>query len=278
MKMNYGVKISPPTIEIARAFGSNVEPVPLKGGQNTSYLAGNIVLKPAGGKSGTEWRAQVFSSLPESRDVRFNRPIKSIHGDWAHEGYVAWAFLKGEHVKGQYDKKLKASVAFHELLKGVPQPEGLKAPKGPWSTGNWVALGQKEFDYDQEFVDLYNQIKPHLKPLPEDRQLVHGDMYQNFLLDEILPPALIDFSGVWAPNGFAEGIMLADAINWGNATDEELEVFKQVPNIEQMAWRGALTRITEQAEHIKFFGKEKAEAVQEARKFQKVFDYLNQNF
>ena len=54
MKINYGVKISPPTIEIARAFGSNEEPVPLKGGgQNTSYVAGNIVLKPAGGKSGT---------------------------------------------------------------------------------------------------------------------------------------------------------------------------------------------------------------------------------
>ena len=278
MKINYGVKISPPTIEIARAFGSNEEPVRLKGGQNTSYIAGNIVLKPAGGKSGTEWRAQVFSSLPESREVRFHRPIKSIHGDWAHEGYVAWEFLKGEHVKGQYDKKLKASHAFHELLKGVSQPEGLKIPKGPWSTGNWVALGQKEFDYDQEFMDLYNQIKPHLKPLPEDRQLVHGDMHQNFLLDEILPPALIDFSGVWAPNGFAEGIMLADAINWGNATDEELEVFKQVPNIEQMAWRGALTRIAELAEHIKFFGKEKADAVQEARNLQKVFDYLNKNF
>lgn len=278
MKTNYGVKIAPPTIEIARAFGSNVEPVPLKGGQNTSYLAGNIVLKPAGGKSGTEWRAQVFSSLPESREVRFHRPIKSINGDWAHEGYVAWEFLKGEHVKGQYDKKLKASHAFHKLLRGFPQPEGLKTPKGPWSTGNWVALSQLEFDYDQEFMDLYNQIKPHLKPLPEDRQLVHGDMFQNFLLDEILPPALIDFSGVWAPNGFAEGIMLADAINWGNATDEELEVFKQVPNIEQMAWRGALTRIAELAEHIKFFGKEKAEAVKEARNLQKVFDYLNKNF
>ena len=72
--------------------------------------------------------------------------------------------------------------------------------------------------------------------------------------------------------------MLADAINWGNATIEELEVFKQVPNIEQMAWRGALTRIAELAEHIKWFGMEKADAVQKARNFQKVFDYLNQNF
>ena len=77
---------------------------------------------------------------------------------------------------------------------------------------------------------------------------------------------------------FCRRYLLADAINWGNATDEELEVFKQIPNIEQMAWRGALTRIAELAEHIKFFGKEKADAVQEARKLQKVFDYLNQNF
>lgn len=277
-KINYGKVIDPPTLETAKAFGSDVEPIPLQGGQGTSYVSGDIVLKPAGGKSGTEWRAEVFSNLPESSEVRFHRPIKSIHGTWEYGGYVAWTFLKGKHAKAQYDKKLKASHEFHKLLKGTQQPEGLKKPRGSWSTGNWVALGQKEFDYDQEFLDLYNQIKPHLKPLPEDRQLVHGDMSGNFLIDKILPPALIDFSGAWAPNGFAEGVMLADAITWENATPEELEVFKQVPNIEQMAWRGALTRIAEQAEHIKWFGKDKADAVEAAREFQKAIDYLNNNF
>ncbi len=278
MKINYGKKISPPTIETAKAFGSTVEPVLLSGGQGTSYVSGNIVLKPTGGKSGTQWRAEVFSNLPQSAEVRFHRPIKSVNGQWDYDGYVAWTFLKGEHIKGQYSKKLKASHAFHKLLKDIPQPEGLKTPRGSWSTGNWVALGQKEFNYDQEFMDLYNQIKPHLKPLPEDRQLVHSDMGGNFLLDDVLPPAIIDFSGVWAPNGFGEGVMLADAITWEDASSEELEVFKQVPYIEQMAWRGTLTRIAEQAEHIKWFGKEKADAVEAAREFQKAIDYLCKAF
>lgn len=278
MKINYGTKLPPPTKLTALAFGSMEEPVLLGGGQNTSYVSGNIVLKPAGSENGSDLRAEIFKDLPESGDVRFARPIKSKAGDWIFEGYVAWSFLKGEHAKGRYAEKLKASIAFHKLLKNSKISKYTNKPKSSWGVGDMVALDEKEFKYDEEFMDLYNQIKPHLKTLLGDRQLVHGDLSGNFLFDSILPPAIIDFSAAWAPNGFAEGIMLADAIVWENASQEDIEVFKEVPNIEQMAWRGILRRITEQAEHIKRFDKEKSLALEAAQGFQKAIDYLNTNF
>lgn len=276
MKLDfYGIKIKPPTIYTTEAFGSKEEPVLLAGGQGTAYRSGNIVLKPSEGDDRANWMTNIFSNLVESGEVRFAKPIKSIHGNWIQDGYVAWTFLEGEHVKGQYDKKVKASQKFHNLLKDVPKPNFLNSPDSSWSAANEVVWQEQNISYDQEFMDLVNQIKPKLKPLDAKFQLTHGDLSGNFLIDPNLPLAVIDFSPVWAPNGFAEGVMLADAITWENAEPEDLEVFKEVLNIEQMAWRGILRRILEQAEHIKWFDKDRDQAVEEAREFQKAIDFLS---
>lgn len=271
-------KIDPPTKLIAEAFGSTEEPTLLDGGQGFAYLSGNIVLKPVEIIEELNWQAQILDDLLKVSDIRLTKFIKSIYGTYVYKGYAAYSFLKGNQIKGKYKEKLEISSKFHNLLKDIKKPDFLGIPRNSWSTANWVALDEKEFNYDKEFLDLYNQIKPHLKPLNLPNQIVHGDLSGNFLFDNILPPAIIDFSPTWAPNGFAEAIMLADAIVWENVQPEELESFKEVPNIEQLAWRGVLTRIVEQAEHIKWFGKDKASAVKEAMEFQKAIDYLKENF
>ncbi len=279
MKLDfYGVKTHPPTLSTAKAFGSTKDPILLKGGQGTSYVSGDIVLKPAENIDEANWMAEVFNNLPETNDARFAKPIKATDGTWVHDGYVSWTFLKGEHVKGHYDKKLPASRAYHNLLKDVVQPDFLKTPRNSWSTGDSVAWHEEDFQYDEEFMELFGQIKPHLKPTKATKQLIHGDLSGNFLVAESLPVAIIDFSPAWAPSGFAEGIMLVDAVAWENAKPEDLEIFKQIPDIDQFAWRGALRRITEQAEHIQWLGKDKDQAVQEARAFQKAIDYLKMTF
>jgi len=277
-KIVYGVVAPPPTQATALAFGSDVEPVLIAGGQGAAYRAGNIVLKPAGDAEEESWTAELFDKLPVSSEVRFARPIKSVEGTWIHDHYVGWTFLQGDHVNGQYDKKLAAGEAFHRVLRGIPKPSFLNAPKNSWSAASEVVLENQGFPYDREFVDLYNQIKPHLRPLPPDRQPVHGDLSGNFLLDPSLPPAIIDFSPVWAPNGFAEGIMLADIIAWEHASDDELKAFKNRPDIGQLGWYGVLRRIAEQPEHMKWFGKSKEEAVNEARSFLPVIEFLRKYF
>lgn len=274
----YGVKAAAPNKFLVKAFGGSEDPSPLSGGQNTNYIAGNIVFKPSDNTEFSNWMAELFESLLDNPDVRFPRPIKSVNGLWIEQGYVAWTFLEGKHIKGEYNKKVPASVAFHKLLKDIPKPEFIGTAQSSWSTGDLVAWQKLEFKYDPEFMDLYNRIKPHLHTLNMPFQLVHGDLSGNFLIDQNLPPAIIDFSPAWAPNGFAEGIMFADTVAWEGADLKDLEIFKIIPNFEQFAWRGILRRITEQAEHIKWFDKDKNQALEEARVFTKAIDYLEANY
>ena len=271
---SYRKSILPPSMAVAQAFGSDTEPILLPGGQGNSYVSGNIVLKREEDAGIANWMAEFFQSLPGSPGVRFLRPVKSIHGMWMYEGYVAWVYMRGEHVKGRYAEKLSASRAFHNLIRNVEKPHFLDVPRNSWAAADLVALGEKPFDYEEEFMELYRQIEPHLRPLEARSQLVHGDLSANILCDQELPPAIIDFSPAWAPNGFAEGIMLADAIAWDNPPVDELASFKKIPDIEQLAWRGTLRRIAEQAEHIRWYGKDKNQSVKQARVFQKAIDFL----
>lgn len=278
MRINfYGKRIPPPTKNTALAFGSEVEPILMKGGQGTVYHAGNIILKPGDESEFNNWICQTFLDLPEPQGFRFTRPIKSVSG-WIYNGYAAWSFLEGEHLQGHYKEKITASKKFHKLLQNIEKPDFVGTGEDSWSVADRVALGEKEFNYDKEFQNLYDQIKPYLKSVPSDRQILHGDLYGNFLIDPVLPPAIIDFSTAWGPNGFAESIMLTDAIMMGELKPEELLFFKEVPNIELLAWRGLLRRITEQPEHIRYLGKDKEQAIEEAEAFQKAIDFLKRHF
>lgn len=279
MKLDfYGLKSEPPTIETAKAFGSAEKPLLIEEGQRTTYRAGDIILKPSGDKLYSFWEAEVFEKLKPDEEVRCAKPIRGIDGSWVYQGFVAWSYLEGSHIDGRFTEKLAASKRFHQLLNGLAKPDFLATPRSSWSTADKAVWEQRVFDYDPGFMELIDQIKPHLEDLELPRQLVHGDLAGNFLFAENLPPAIIDFSPVWAPNGFAEGIMLADAIVWENAREEELEVFKSISNIDQFAWRGTLRRIVEQAEHIKWFGKDKDQALREAAEVQKAIDYLTDHF
>ena len=72
--------------------------------------------------------------------------------------------------------------------------------------------------------------------------------------------------------------MLADALAWEDAELDDLEMFRDVPHINHFVWRGVLRRVTEQAEHIKWLNKDKDQAVQEARLFQRAIDMLDKHF
>jgi len=43
-------------------------------------------------------------------------------------------------------------------------------------------------------------------------QIVHGDLAGNVLFSDGLPPAIIDFSPFWRPVGYAEAIVVVDAL------------------------------------------------------------------
>lgn len=132
------------------------------GGQRSSYLAGNVVLKFSQNDNFSNWLAEVFQGLPKSQSLRLPRPIKSLFGGWIYQGYTAWEFLDGIHASGRYDEKLAASFEFHKIIKNIDKPDFIDKPTNSWGTANLVAWQKLEFDYSREFINFYEQIFPHL--------------------------------------------------------------------------------------------------------------------
>jgi uncharacterized protein (TIGR02569 family) len=281
------MSIPRPSLETAKAFGASTEPESLPGGQNTTWRAGSVVLKPADGSALDDWVAETFSHLASNTQVRVPRPVPSSTGQWVHGGFVAWTVLEGEHAPGaRYEEKLRASRAFHALLQPVARPAFLEKPTSSWAPADaivWQSVGRRPYDairgrYDTRFMALIDQVLTHITPVDAPFQLVHGDMCGNFLVHPTLPPAIIDFSPAWAPAGFAEGIMLADAIVYENTAPKALRPFDEVPGIGPFVWRGILRRIIEQAEHITWYDKDAGVAVAEASRYQRALDYARRRF
>ncbi len=263
----YGTRLPPPTPDVVEAFGVRGSPKPIRGGQGTAWRVEDVVLKPAEGLPSATWAAEVFVRLPESPLVRFARPVRARDGAWVSAGYAAWTFLEGEHRNGSYELKLAASREYHRLLAGLEKPGFLETPAQSWAVADLVATGERPFVYDADFMALYAEIAPRLGPPNLPFQVIHGDLSGNFLLHRDRPPAIIDLSPAWAPAGMAEAIMLADVITWESAQPQSLRPWTALPGMERLAWRGIMRRIAEQAEHVKFFGKDRTLALAEAREF-----------
>jgi uncharacterized protein (TIGR02569 family) len=263
---------------VAEAFGAAGSPRRISGGQGTTYRIGDIVLKPAEGLAAATWMAEVHDRLPDSPLVRFARPVRAMDGGWVAAGYAAWTFLEGELRGREYERKLEASLEYHRLLASVGKPGFLDAPASSWAAADLVATGERPFAYDEPFMALYAELAPRLRPLNLPFQVIHGDLSGNFLLCEGSAPAVIDLSPAWAPARMAEGIMLADVITWENAEPHALCPWMSLPEMEQFAWRGIVRRIAEQAEHVRFIGKDRNQAVADAREFRRAIEMVSALF
>jgi len=74
------------------------------------------------------------------------------------------------------------------------------------------------------------------------RQLVHGDLGGNVLFRDVLPPAVIDVSPFWRPVGYADAVVVADAVAWGGGGDELVERLLRDQG-EQLLLRAILFRV-----------------------------------
>ena len=73
-----------PGPEVLAGFGASAAPVPLPGGEGTTWRAGDIVLKPAGAPRAARWTADLYDSLAGRPEPGFRvpRPVRAASGDW----------------------------------------------------------------------------------------------------------------------------------------------------------------------------------------------------
>ena len=239
-----------PGPEVLASFGASADPVPLPGGEDTAWRAGEVVLKPAGDPRVARWTADLYRDLApfnpldplapldsltarQDRGFRVPRPLSTTAGDWvagdARTGaWVAWQWLPGEPaswagVSPLWPGLIEASRAFHAALAGRPAPPWLGRDGSQWTIGDQVAWGER----DPRSVlaaapgSLGGQLRSllaALRPVRLPAQLIHGDLGGNVLFAAGEPPAVIDFSPYWRPAGLALAVAAVDALTWSGPT------------------------------------------------------------
>lgn len=203
-----------PPADVLRAFRAAGPARPLAGGQGTSWIAGDVVLKPDGGLL-PEWLAGALAGV-EKAGFRVAMPVPTRTGAWVHAGWTATRWVAGHATTTAWPEVVEAGRAFHRAVAGLGRPAFLDARRDPWAEADRVAWGERETRFSPGFAEVARRLRGALEPLGR-AQLVHGDLTGNVLLTQGLDPAIIDIAPYWRPPAYAEGIVVADALCWHGA-------------------------------------------------------------
>ncbi len=224
------------------AFGvPGVRPLPLRGGQGTAWLAGDLVLKPADlDREELQCQAQVHSQV-YCDGFRLSRPRAAVDGSLCVDGWCATQYLAGRREQRRWPEILAVTGRFHAALPGIPRPPFLARRSSPWAISGraaWREIPASHFAH----VRHLPQLTAALRPVTTPSQLIHGDLTGNVLFHHQMPPAIIDFSPYWRPAAFGSAIVVADALVWEGADREILDAVSHIGDFGQYLVRALIYR------------------------------------
>jgi uncharacterized protein (TIGR02569 family) len=236
------VSSQPPPPLVLAAFGVVDRPlVALDGGQGSSWLAGDLVLKPAGlDVLELDWLADVYSAIAWD-GFRIARQRRADDGSVCVDGWCATEYLAGQHAERRWPQVVAAGERLHAALRGIPRPSFLDERVSPWAVGDRVAWGDIPVAHFAR-VNHLPRLADALRPVSAPSQLIHGDLGGNVLFHQQLAPAIIDFSAYWRPVAFASAIVVADALVWEGADDQILEAVRHIADFGRYLIRALIYR------------------------------------
>ena len=101
----------------------------------------------------------------------------------------------------------------------------------------------------QRSIDLINQLAGLRKATKSPNQLVHGDLYGTVLFAGTAAPGITDITPYWRPASWAAGVVVVDALSWGEADDGLVERWALLPEWPQMLLRALMFRLAVHALH-----------------------------
>lgn len=229
-----------PPASVCRAWGVRA-PTPLAGGQGTAFVDGDVVLKPVLDQREAAWLAGVLAGAPVRDDLRIIRPIAAASGAWVVDGWSAWRRLDGEPVGGRWRDVLGVAARFHDAVAAVPWSDSI-ATGHPWAVGGAFAWGERALDVPIRFATVVDELLDRRAPIDLPSQLVHGDLCNNVLFHDHLPPAVIDVSPCWRPARYAQAIVVVDSIGWFGADAAAVESLADPVGV-QLLVRAVLFRL-----------------------------------
>jgi hypothetical protein len=95
---------------------------------------------------------------------------------------------------------------------------------------------------------LIDRLIAARRPLDLPWQVIHSDIGGNVLFADGLAPAVIDFSPMYRPAGFALATAAFDAIAWSDADPSIISLLRDIEELDQLLVRAAIFRLVAAAE------------------------------
>ncbi len=257
-----------PPEHVLATFGlKDTEPEPLGTGWEGGFKCGEVVLSVIADHARAAWSAKVRETLFID-GVRLARPVRSTDGRYVVSGWRADTFVAGTP-EPRHDEVVSAGVRLHEATAKLERPRFLtQAPVPTWSDvdvfiaadraawedrplqslppGARVSPGSAD---GERSADLLNQLAGLRKPTKSPNQLVHGDLYGTVLFSGTAAPGITDITPYWRPTSWAAGVVVVDALSWGEADDGLIERWDALPEWPQMLLRALMFRLAVHALH-----------------------------
>ncbi|HPX37753.1 MAG TPA: TIGR02569 family protein [Mycobacterium sp.] len=252
-----------PPEHVMAAFGlKSGTPEPLGEGWDGGWRCGEIVLSQIADHARAAWSAKIRESLFVD-GLRLARPVRSTDGRYVVAGWRADTFVEGSP-EPRHDEVISASVRLHEATANIERPRFItQAPVPPWTDVdvftaadraawdelvlNKMPLGAPEVDdapHRQEAKELLGHLAVLRKPVKSPSQLVHGDLYGTVLFAGAAAPGITDITPYWRPPAWAAGVVVVDALSWGDADDGLIERWEDFDEWPQMLLRALMFRLS----------------------------------
>jgi uncharacterized protein (TIGR02569 family) len=229
----------PPRREVLDAFGVAGAATPLEGGEGRSWRAGDLVLKPCDDVVEWAWLGEALPSVHQE-GFRLALPVRAQDDRWVVDGWSAQESVAGVHAE-RWSEVLQVGRRFDGSVAALARPAFIDQRTHAWSVGDRVAWDEVERPMDHPLLERLSALR---EPVDLPSQVIHGDLTENVLFADHLPPAVIDVTPYWRPSGYSLAIVTADAIRWfGADPDELLAACADIEAFPQLFVRGVIFRL-----------------------------------
>jgi uncharacterized protein (TIGR02569 family) len=253
---------------VLSAFGlAGVKPVYLGASWEGGWRCGEVVLSLVADNARAAWSARVRETLFVD-GVRLARPVRSTDGRYVVSGWRADTFVAGMP-EPRHDEVVSAAVRLHEATGKLDRPRFLtQGPAAPWGDVDiFIAADRAAWEERplasvppgarvappaadaERSIELLHQLATLRKPTKSPSQLVHGDLYGTVLFVGTAAPGITDITPYWRPASWAAGVVVIDALSWGEADDGLIERWNALPEWPQMLLRALMFRLAVHALH-----------------------------
>lgn len=231
-----------PPRAVLDAFGLTGTPTRLAGGRGTTWRVGAATLKPLDmAPAALAWQADLLGRLDDRADFRVSPPLRTSDGALTSRGWTAWRYEPGRHLPRRWPEIVETGRLLHAAVAAEPEPAFLRERADRWAVGDRVAWGELPVDRFAGTKHL-DALSAARRPVDANRQLIHGDLTGNVLFHAELPPLIIDLSPYWRAPGFADAVVIADALVWEGGTDRDVGPLLAEPDFAQYLLRALIYR------------------------------------